>query len=124
MRAYSLPLLALALLAAPVLAVDVIELKNGRILEVEKATVQGNKLRVQLPSKDQQFIAYTIPIDKVVPEFVFYAWQDQLEAGDEKARLRLAAWARKQGLFRHALRTYMDTAKFSAEIKENLPGLE
>jgi len=124
MRAPSLPLLALALLAAPVLAVDIIELKNGRILEVERATVQGNKLRVQLPQKNQQFIAYTIPIDKVVPEFVFYAWREQLEAGDEKAHLRLAAWARKHGLFRQALQTYMDTAKFSAEIKESLPDLE
>jgi len=124
MRVPSLVLPVLALVAAPVLALDLIELKDGKILQVESATVQGSKLRVRLHTRADQVAAYSIPLSKVIPEFVYYAWQKQLEEGDVESHLRLAAWSRKQGLFRHALRTYEKASRFSDEIREDLEGLE
>jgi tetratricopeptide (TPR) repeat protein len=124
MRAPSLVLPVLAMVAGPALALDLIELKDGKVLQVQTATVEGTKLRVRLHTKADQYAAYTIPISKVIPEFVYYAWAKQLKEGDVASHLRLAAWSRKQGLFRHAMRTYETTAKFSEEVREDLDGLK
>ncbi|MHC4133705.1 MAG: hypothetical protein ACYS0K_01850 [Planctomycetota bacterium] len=124
MRAPSLVLPVLAMVAAPVLALDLIELKDGKVLQVEAATVEGTKLRVRLHTRTDQYAAYSIPISKVIPEFVYYAWAKQLKEGDVESHLRLAAWSRKQGLFRHAMRTYETAAKSSAEVREDLDGLK
>ncbi len=124
MRAPSLVLAVLAMVAAPVFALDLIELKDGKVLQVDSATVEGTRLRVRLHTKANQVAAYTIPISKVVPEFVYYAWANQLKEGDVESHLRLAAWSRKQGLFRHAMRTYETAAKFSEEVRGDLAGLK
>jgi tetratricopeptide (TPR) repeat protein len=124
MRAPSLVLPLLAMFVGPVFALDLIELKDGKVLQVESATVEGTRLRVRLHTKTNQYAAYTIPISKVIPEFVYYAWANQLKEGEVEPHLRLAAWARKQGLFRHAMRTYETAAKFSEEVREDLDGLK
>ncbi|MHC4548344.1 MAG: tetratricopeptide repeat protein [Planctomycetota bacterium] len=124
MRAPSLTVLALALLAAPTVALDIIELKDGKILTVERVSVRGDKLHVRLSTKADQFAAYSIPLAKVVPEFVYYAWANQVKTGDVDEYLRLAAWARRQGLFRHAWRTYERASAFSQDLKGDLPELK
>lgn len=117
-------LLIVGILSGPVFAVDIVELKDGRVLEAEEVTLKGDKLHVKLyrPQGDQT-IAYSIPIEKIVPEFVYYAWSDGTDAGDTDEMLRLAAWSRGQGLFRLAWRTYQRAAKADPEIEGQLEDL-
>jgi len=121
MRAHSVAL-ALAFLATSALAVDIVEMKNGRLYEAERVTFRGDRLSIKLhfPKQDKRVI-FTVPIHKVVPEFVYYAWADQIEDGDTEARVKLAEWSRANGLFRHAWKQYRQAA---ANNKEILDGLE
>ena len=116
--------LAFALaLAAPALALDIVELKDGRVLEVEAVSVSGDKLRVQLATPPGQHIAYTIPVEKVVPEYVYYAWAAGIPAADVEGHKALAAWARTQGLFKHAWKSYEAAAEHSASLKARMGDL-
>ncbi len=64
MRTHSLAVLVAFLFAAPVFALDIIELKNGRIYQVESAKVKGDRLHIQLhPSTPGQTIGFAIPIN-------------------------------------------------------------
>jgi len=116
-------LLATLLLALPALALDMIELKNGKLIAAESVTVRGDRLRIRLflPGKDAQ-AEYTVPIDQVVPEFVYYAWAEQIQEGDVPGHRALGAWARSQGLFRLALVQYEAageaTPEFEAKLRE------
>ena len=128
MNAPSVALLALALLAPAALGLDIVELKDGRVLEVEKVEVKRGKLFVRLHvRKPGQVVAYAIPFDRVVPEFVYYAWAAGIDAGDAAGWRRLADWARGHGLFRLAWRSYGNAAatdqtppKEMAELKAKL----
>jgi len=125
MHPLSLALVALALLAAPAAALDVVELKDGRVLVVEEVSVKGDKLRVRLHlERPDQYIAYTIPFDKVVPHYVYYAWAAQLDPGDVAGAKELAAWARAQGLFGLARKTYESAAEHSQELAASLDDLK
>ena len=62
--------------------------------------------------------------ERVVPEFVFYAWRDQIMPGDVQEMERLAKWSRKNGLFTHAWAMYKIAADSSSELRSKLPGLE
>jgi len=116
-------LLAVAVAASPAAAVDLIELKSGRVLEVRSASIQGDRLRVELSTRPDQFIATTIPIDQVIPEFVFYVWAAQLPADDVEGRVALAQWARENGLFRQALRVYEALAASDPARQAKMPAL-
>ncbi len=121
MRAHSLAVLVLVLLASPILALDVIELKNGRIYQVQFAKVRGDRLFMQLrPSKPNQRVGFAVPIDKVVPEFVYYIWADQVE-GDAEGHVTLGEWSRKNGLFSLARKQYELAAKLDPAVQTQLP---
>lgn len=124
MRVPSLALLLIGVLSVPVFAVDIVEMKDGRVLEAEEVTLKGDKLYVKLyrPAGDQT-IAYSIPIEKIVPEFVYYAWADGIDADDTAEMFRLAAWSRGQGLFRLAWRAYQRAAAADPEVKDKLEDL-
>ena len=117
--------LAALLLATSALAVDLVELKDGRVLEVDKAKLQGDKLYVELhlPGKNQ-LIGYTIKVEKVVPEFVFYVWLESLNPKKPEAHKDLAQWARKRGLFRHAWKAYEIAAASDPGFKAGLEKLK
>ena len=55
MRAPSLALLLIGILSVPSFAVDIVELKSGRVLEAEEVTFKGDKLHIKLyrPQGDQ-----------------------------------------------------------------------
>jgi hypothetical protein len=115
--------LLVAVGAVPASAIELIELKNGKILKVEDASRVGGKLHVRLALPAGAYAATTIPIDRVVPEFVFYVWAEGLAAGDKGAHVELAEWSRRNGLFRHALKVYDAMARFDDETRAALPAL-
>ena len=124
MRAHSLAVLAIFLLVSPALAVDVIELKNGRIYQVRSAKVTGSRLFMSLvPTAAGEKIGFAVPISKVVPEFVYYVWADQVE-GDVDGHVMLAEWSRKNGLFSLARKQYQLAGKINPAVHSNLPKLE
>lgn len=124
MRTHSLAVLVVFLFAAPVFALDIIELKNGRIYQVESAKVKGDRLFMQLhPSMPDQKIGFAIPISKVVPEFVYYVWADQVE-GDADGHVALAKWSRKNGLFSLARKQYELAGKLDPAVYTDLPKLD
>ena len=62
MRAHSLAVLTLVMLAPAVLALDVIELKNGRMYQVQSAKVMGDRLFIQLhPTRPNERIGFAVP---------------------------------------------------------------
>ncbi len=125
MRAYSLAALLVALIAAPVLSMDLVEMKDGRLYEAQKVWVRGDRLHIQLHRPDGESRAeFAVATEKVVPEFVFYAWRDQIMPGDVQEMQRLAKWARKNGLFTHAWAIYKIAADSSSELRSQLPSLE
>ncbi|MHC4958969.1 MAG: hypothetical protein ACYTGN_11400 [Planctomycetota bacterium] len=124
MRAYSPCLLALALLAPPVLAIDIVELKNGKLYQVESAQVRNGKLAMKLATSKSQKVGFSVPLDRVVPEFVYYAWEAQIEKGDVDQHIALADWARKNGLFGPAWAQYELAAGIDPGIHSKLPKIE
>ncbi|MDH3591281.1 MAG: hypothetical protein OER88_05355, partial [Planctomycetota bacterium] len=125
MRALCLAVSALFFLAAPALALEVIELKSGRIIEAEKASVRGDNLWIELYlPQGKEYVAYAMPIEKVVPEYVFYIWLKGISDNQTASHIELAEWARKHGLFRQARKAYGIAGKSSTKIREEIPGLE
>jgi tetratricopeptide (TPR) repeat protein len=124
MRSYSIALALIALLAGPAAAVDVIEMKDGKVYAVESAELRGERIFLQLhfPKKDKE-VGFSVPISRVVPEFVYYVWDDQILPGDHKERVRLGEWARANGIFSLALKQYEKAAEQSAAIRNALPEL-
>ncbi|HEX5136243.1 MAG TPA: hypothetical protein VFY93_04670 [Planctomycetota bacterium] len=115
--------LILGLLVASAPALDLMELKDGKLVAVEDAKRVGDRLHVTLATKTDQHMATTYPIDRVLPEFVFYVWQKGLPEHDRAAHQELAEWARKNGLFSLALKVYEKVAEFDEGIRNELPSL-
>lgn len=116
-------LLTLVLAAAPAAALDLLEFKSGKTVAVEEATRVGQSLHVRLATPYDQYIATRIPIDQVLPEFVFYVWWRGLPEGDKAAHAELADWSRRNGLFDLALKVYDAVAAFDSETRAALPSL-
>ena len=115
----------LVLLAAPAAALEIIELKNGKIYEARKVRVRDGQMYIELNMKlPGQTLGFSIPVEKVLPEFVYYAWAKDIRADDVKGHVDLAAWAKKQGLFIQAWRQYEAAAEHDAEMKSALPELQ
>ena len=96
---FSCVFLGLVLSAVPALALDLMEMKSGKFVPVEEATRVGTSLHVKYATPVDQHISAKIPIDQVLPEFVFYVWWRGLSEGNKAAYTELADWSRKQGLF-------------------------
>jgi hypothetical protein len=124
MRAHSLALAALLLLASPVFAIDIIELKNGKLYQVESAQVRNGKLAMKLATSKSQKVGFSVPLDRVVPEFVYYAWEAQIEKGDVDQHIELAEWARKNGLFGPAWAQYELAGQLDPGVHSKLPKIE
>lgn len=124
MRLPSVALAALALLGGTAAGLDVVELKNGRLYQAESVAVRGDKLLIQLHTGDRrERVRFAVPISKVIPEFVYYAWMAQTKPDDAAELGRVAAWARTQGLYRHAWRSYEMAAKVDGKLRAKLPDL-
>ena len=127
MRAHSLALWAFgtvwfALVAAPAAAVEVLELKDGRLIEAEQVRVSGDRIRIRLYAPEGgRTVEYALPLDQVLPEFVYYAWRDGITPGDAAAHVRLGDWARGNGLFSLALVQYETAADSDVEVRKQLP---
>jgi len=119
-------LTALVLAAAPAFAgIQLVEMKNGKLYEVREALVVGEQMRLSLAMKSAaQTAVITVPLDKVVPEHVYYVWSGQIADKDISGHLSLAAWARKQGLFRQAWRQYVGASEQSDKVLKQLPVIE
>ena len=128
MRRLTLAVPILALLALPAGAgntIELVEMKNGRLYEAQELKVKGDRLWIRLAEKRPgEKVAFSVPIDKVVPEFVYHAWAAQIRPDSEKDQLKLAAWARKQGLFELALKTYKAAAALSPKARSELEAFE
>lgn len=124
MRSHSIALMIVALLAGPALAVDLIEMKDGKLYAVESAEIRGERLFLQLhfPERDRK-VGFSVPISGVVPEFVYRVWDGQVLPGDHQERVRLGEWARANGIYSLALRQYEKAAEHSDEIRLSLPEL-
>lgn len=116
--------LVLVLLAAPSWAVDLIEMKDGKLYQVQSAEVKGTRLYMRLDVPKGQKVGFTVPIDKVVPEFVYYVWVDQIQTGDVDQHLALAQWCRKNGLFGPAWEQYGIAGKLDPATHSKLPKIE
>ncbi|NJN14538.1 MAG: hypothetical protein HC813_02630 [Planctomycetes bacterium] len=117
-------LLSLLLLAAPALALDMVELKNGQLIAAEQVTAADGRLRIRLylPGKNAR-AEYTVPFEQVIPEFVYYAWAEQIAPGDGPGHRDLGDWARTSGLHRLALAQYELCAATDEEYAKGLPEL-
>jgi len=118
--------IALLLLASavPAAALDLMELKSGKLIPVEEASRKGDRIYVRLAAPADQRMATTYPIDLILPEFVFYVWEKDLPAQDRAAHLELAEWSRRNGLFALALKVYAGVAEFDEGIRNELPSIE
>lgn len=118
-------LLWLAAAAAPLGAVEIVELKSGRLYQAEEVSVRADRLLIRLRLDDARKTAlFSVPMDKVVPEFVYYAWVAQTKPDDVAELVRLAEWSRGAGIFGHARKAYDLAAAASTEWRERLPELE
>ena len=115
---------ALVLLASSALAIDIVEMKDGRLYEVERATFKGDRLSIKLhtPGEDK-LVVFTVPIHRVVPEFVYYAWAETIQEGETQKRIKLAEWSRINGLFRHAWKQYQQAAATDEKVRASLDEL-
>jgi len=119
---WCLPVVLAALWASPASAVEIVELKDGRLIEAEQVRVTGERLRIRLYSPEgDRTVEYALPFDQVLPEFVYYAWLDGIEPGDAAAQVALGDWARGQGLFSLALARYETAADSDVEVRKQLP---
>lgn len=116
--------LILALLAVPAAALDLMETKDGKLIPVEEATRKGDRIHVRLAAPADQHMATTYPIDRILPEFVFYVWQRDLPEHDRAAHLELAEWSRRNGLFPLAAKVYAKLAEFDEGFRNELPSIE
>jgi FKBP-type peptidyl-prolyl cis-trans isomerase 2 len=115
----------LVLLASPAAALESIELKNGKIYEAREVRVRDGQMYIELNTKlPGQTLGFSIPVEKVLPEFVYYAWAAQIRKDDVKGHVELADWAKRQGLFIQAWRQYEAAAEHDAEMKSVLPELQ
>lgn len=114
------------LLAAPGFAgIQIIEMKSGKLYEVTESMVVGDKLRISLHTgKSDQTMIISIPIDKVIPERVYYVWAAQIADVDVEGHVRLAEWCRTQGLFRQAWRQYAAATEASEDFEKKMPAIE
>ena len=117
-------LVPLVLFAIPAFAVDIVEMKNGKLYQVEAAEVRGNRFFMKLLTSTDKKVAFSVPMDKVVPEFVYYAWADQIQTGDVDQHLACARWARRNGLFGPAWEQYGFAAKTDPAVQSELPKIE
>jgi len=115
--------IGLAAAAAHAAPLELIEYKSGKILTVEGAARVGDSIHVRVATPADQFMLISIPMDRIVPEYVFYVWERGIAEGDSADRLALADWARRNGLFRHALQLYETIAQSDPETKQRLPEL-
>jgi hypothetical protein len=117
--------LAALILAAPAFAIELVEMKDGRLIEAQAVSVEGDKLMVELRLPEgKQYVRYAIPLDRVLPECVYYAWAGGLTEHQTASWISLAEWARANGLFRHARKAYDAAAAMSAKVREKLPALD
>ena len=118
--------IVLVLATAPALAgIQLVEMKNGKLYEVREALVVGEQMRLSLAMKSAaQSAVISVPLEKVVPEHVYDVWSGQIAEKDIAGHMLLAAWARKQGLFRQAWRQYVGASEQSDKVLKQLPVIE
>jgi hypothetical protein len=112
--------------AGPVSAgIQLVETKKGKLYEAREVIVIGDKMRISLATKEaNQTMIFSIPIESVIPEQVYYVWAAQVAATDTAGHVRLGEWCRKHGLFRQAWREYNAAADSDKEMEKKLPVLE
>ncbi|MEM8885309.1 MAG: hypothetical protein AAGD14_14670 [Planctomycetota bacterium] len=122
----SVALLAVFLFAQPLFAgIQLIETKDGKLYEARDALVLGDKMRISLALKEGGASAvFSIPLDRIVPHHAYYVWASQIAMQDIEGHMRLAAWCRKNGLFRQAWRQYIAASEASDKILKKLPEIE
>jgi len=126
MRSPSIALsaLVLAFLASRASAIEIVELKSGKVLELETARKDGDKVHVKLHvPKGDKVVGFALPVDRIVPEFVYYIWLRQVDPADTEGMREIAAWCREVGLFSLAWRTYEKAAKHDTELRGELDAL-
>ncbi|MHC4953155.1 MAG: hypothetical protein ACYTGZ_04640 [Planctomycetota bacterium] len=125
-RLFVLALLALACVGTTAFGgVQIVEMKSGKLYEAKEVLVLGDKLRISLlTDKGDQTAIFSVPLDKVIPEHVYYAWAAQIADKDVSGHIALAEWSRKQGLFRQAWRQYVAASESSDKVMKQLPHLE
>ena len=107
-------LLCLAALSSSLRAVEIVEMKNGRLYQADQVSVRGDRLLIRLRLEDPRKRAeFSVPVAQVVPECVYYAWVQQTRPDDVAELVRLAAWARTAGIFSHAAKAYGKAAEAS-----------
>jgi len=118
--------LVVCLASGPALAgIQLIEMKNGKLYEATDSVVVGDKLRISLHTgSSDQTMVFSVPIDKVLPERVYYVWAGQIADADVAGRVKLAEWCRTQGLFRQAWRQYAAAAEADEKFMKKIPELE
>ncbi|MEE8104718.1 MAG: hypothetical protein V3T86_04190 [Planctomycetota bacterium] len=122
-RAIFLPTALVLVFATAAPALELIELKSGKIYEASEVSVKGDKVLIRV-TKGGGSVRFGVPIDKVVPEFVYYAWARGIRKGDADGHVRLAVWARKLGMFSQAMTQYNLAAETRPKIKKSLEELE
>ena len=121
MRAHRLAIALLAALSSPVWALEIVEMKDGKTYAAESVTVAGDRLRIKLhTASSSSRVQFSVPISRVVPEVVYYAWRDQIREDDAEGHLRLAKWSRKNGIFRLAMKEYEAAAALDKEVRASL----
>ncbi|MGH7163789.1 MAG: hypothetical protein ACREID_09920, partial [Planctomycetota bacterium] len=108
-------------LALPAAAVELVELKDGRVFEAAEVTVRGDRLVIRLDVWSRnQTAEFSVPFERVAPEFVYYAWAKGVADSDAAGHVELARWAREHGLFRHALRQYEAAAPHDPAVSASM----
>jgi tetratricopeptide (TPR) repeat protein len=115
--------LLLGLLTTGAFALDLMETRDGKLVPVLEAKRVGDRLHVRLAASEDQHVATVYPIDRILPEFVFYVWEKELRENDREAHAELAEWARRNGLFSLAMKVYEKMAEFDEGIRGELPSL-
>ena len=117
--------LALALATPAAAGITLVEMKSGKLLEAKEARVVGDQIRIALNMKTAgQSAIISLPLDKIVPENVYQVWSGQIAEQDVDGHLALAAWARRNGLFRQAWRQYVGASEQSDKVLKQLPMIE
>ena len=125
MRAIALLPAALFLLVPSASALDLVEMKSGKLYEAKRVQALDGRIRITLNTKSpDQHLVFSVPMEKVIPEFVYYAWAKDIKPGDTAEHDKLGKWARKQGLFRLAMAQYILASEHDAKLKADLPQLK
>ncbi|MHC4931040.1 MAG: hypothetical protein ACYTGV_02475 [Planctomycetota bacterium] len=121
MRAHRLAIALLAVFSSPALALEIVEMKDGKTYAAESVRVAGERLQIQLHTKSSTTRArFSVPISRVVPEVVYYAWRDQIRKDDAEGHLKLAVWSRKNGIFSLAMKQYEAAAALDQDVRASL----